>query len=150
VLRDGKIAQYAPPEELYAHPADPDLATFIGDANLLDGILAADSVDTILGKLSYIHNGTGASPDSRVTVLVRPEQIELRSDGDGTRARIVSYGYHGHDAVVGVQPEQGAGGQTILVRVIGGQSLPVSSPVTLHARGPVLAWPKELLTSALR
>jgi iron(III) transport system ATP-binding protein len=150
VLRDGKIAQYAPPEELYAHPADPDLAAFVGDANLLDGVLAADSVDTILGKLEFIPNGIAASPASRVTVLVRPEQIELGEDGNGIRARIVSYGYHGHDAVVRVRPEQGADGQTILVRVIGGQSLPVSSPVTLHARGPVLAWPKELPASALR
>ena len=40
VLRDGKIAQCAPPEDLYRRPADAGLASFIGDANLLEGILA--------------------------------------------------------------------------------------------------------------
>jgi iron(III) transport system ATP-binding protein len=141
VLRDGKIAQCATPEELYSHPVDPDLATFIGDANLLDGVLDAGAVDTILGRLPLPEEGPAQS--GRATVLVRPEQIELRPDGDGTRARIVSYGYHGHDAVVRVQPEQATDGETILVRVIGSQRFPVSAPVTLHTRGPVLAWHRQ-------
>ena len=51
VLRDGRIAQCAAPQDLYARPADPDLARFIGDANLLDGVLDAGMVDTVLGRL---------------------------------------------------------------------------------------------------
>ena len=54
VLRDGRIVQYAAPQDLYARPADPALARFIGGANLLDGTLAStapDVVDTILGRL---------------------------------------------------------------------------------------------------
>jgi len=39
VLRAGQIAQCAPPQELYIRPADPHLARFIGEANLLDGEL---------------------------------------------------------------------------------------------------------------
>src|SRR5581483_2291250 len=102
VLRDGVIAQCATPEELYTSPVDADLATFIGDANLLDGRLAAD-----------------AAPAGPAVVLVRPEQIEIRADGTGPRGAIVSYGYHGHDAVVRVQPDGADDEQTILVRVIG-------------------------------
>ena len=59
VLRDGRIVQYAAPQDLYARPADPALARFIGGANLLDGTLASaapDVVDTILGRLDA---GTG-------------------------------------------------------------------------------------------
>ncbi len=141
VLRAGKIAQCATPEELYSHPVDPDLATFIGDANLLDGTLAGGTVDTVLGRLPVPENGLPQA--GRATVLVRPEQIELSADGDGARARIVSYGYHGHDAVVQVQPE-GTRDKTILVRVIGSQRFPLSAPVTLHTRGPVLAWPEPV------
>src|SRR5450432_3836475 len=51
VLRDGQIAQCAAPQDLYTRPVDADLARFIGDANLLDGIMGADGVDTILGRL---------------------------------------------------------------------------------------------------
>jgi len=141
VLRGGKIAQYAAPEDLYTRPADPELATFIGDANLLAGEHVAGSVQTALGLLPLLHNDHGFPPTGHVTVLVRPEQIALDPGSAGeVCGRVVSYGYHGHDAVVRVQPEQG---ELILVRVLGGQrQLPPGSPVTLSAKGPVIAWGK--------
>jgi iron(III) transport system ATP-binding protein len=137
VLRDGVIAQCAAPEELYSRPADADLARFIGDANLLDGMLTEGAVDTVLGRLP-----ADVAPPGPAVVLVRPEQIEIRQDGAGPRGTVVSYGYHGHDAVVRVQADGAGDDQTILVRIIGGDRLPVSTQVTLHARGPVLVWPK--------
>ena len=160
VLRDGKIAQCAAPQDLYARPVDADLASFIGDANLLDGIMGADLVETILGRLPVQSNGSAAPEPGRVTVLIRPEQIELYSaDADRPAClpgRVVSYGYHGHDAVVLVRPDAGGGGgggggsregggsgQMIIVRTVGGDDLPPGSPVTLRARGPVLAWPHD-------
>jgi iron(III) transport system ATP-binding protein len=145
VLRDGTIAQYDAPEDLYTRPADPDLAAFIGDANLLAGEHVAGSVQTSLGLLPLVHNEPGFPPTGHVTVLVRPEQIELGPPDGEIRATVVSYGYHGHDAVVRVQPETSPAGdedcQPILVRVLGGQrQLPPGSPVTLLAKGPVIAW----------
>jgi iron(III) transport system ATP-binding protein len=119
VLRDGKIAQCAAPQELYDHPVDADLARFIGDANLIDGILGAGVVETILGRLPVLANGTAAPPPGPVTVLIRPEQVELQpvgADGPACLAgRVVAYGYHGHDAVVRVRPEP-ADNRTISVR----------------------------------
>jgi len=140
-LRDGQIAQYATPEDLYARPVDADLATFIGDANLLEGVLNAGAVKTILGTL--LLDEAAALPDGQVTVLVRPEQIELASGGDGIPAKVTSYGYHGHDAVLRVQPERDADGPAITVRIIGEQRLRPGSPVILRARGPVYAWPRD-------
>jgi iron(III) transport system ATP-binding protein len=154
VLRDGRIAQCDAPQDLYDRPADADIARFIGDANLLEGVLEADTVDTILGRLP-IEPGCLASPGSgpahgRVTVLVRPEQVELRTgEANGSPAggadeltgHVVAYGYHGHDAVIHVRPERGAGAPVIVVRTVGGSQLPPGAPVTLRARGPVLAWP---------
>jgi iron(III) transport system ATP-binding protein len=141
-LRDGRIAQCAAPADLYRRPADAELASFIGDANLLDGVLAGGVVSTFLGRLPVDAPAPAAAREGPVTVLVRPEQIDLRPDGDGIAARVVSYDYHGHDAVVHVRPERDAEGRTIIVRVAGGTPLPVGSPVTLRARGPVFAWPK--------
>jgi iron(III) transport system ATP-binding protein len=143
VLRDGAIAQCAPPQDLYTQPADPDLARFVGEANLVDGVLCAGSVDTLLGPLP-VHSRSAVKPGP-VTVLVRPEQIDIRA-GDrarsrGLAARIVAYGYHGHDALVQVKPEQ-PGSPALVVRTLGGCEYPAGSSVTLKARGPVLAWPR--------
>ena len=192
VLRDGKIAQCAAPQDLYARPVDAELASFIGDANLLSGVFGAGVVQTILGSLPVDARGTAVPRPGPVTVLIRPEQVELQAadgsrhadgsghadgsrhadgsgHGDGSRhadgsghgdgsgqagpaaatgpcclaGRVVSYGYHGHDAVVYVQPDQGSGGEEIIVRTLGGRDLPPGSPVTLRAHGPVLAWSRN-------
>jgi iron(III) transport system ATP-binding protein len=142
-LRDGKIAQYAPPEDLYTRPVDAGLAGFVGDANLLEGVLHAGLVKTPLGRLPVDVSGTVPLRPGQVTVLIRPEQIDLEPGGDGVPGRVTSYGYHGHDALVHVQPEHNAGGPPIIVRIVGGRHLPAGSPVTLRVRGPVLAWPRD-------
>src|SRR6185437_3016366 len=77
VLRGGKIAQCAAPLDLYTQPADPELARFVGEANLVDGVLGDEAVETILGSLP-VHSGTRESlSPGKVTVLVRPEQIDI-------------------------------------------------------------------------
>ena len=85
VLRDGKIVQCATPEELYSRPADPELARFIGEANLIDGILADDCVETMLGPLPVQPAARGALEPGPVTVLVRPEQIDISGARNGVR-----------------------------------------------------------------
>jgi iron(III) transport system ATP-binding protein len=153
VLRDGTIAQYATPDELYDRPADPEVARFIGEANLIDGILADGCVDTGLGPLPVRADARSGLAPGPVTVLVRPEQIEIveRSGSHGLAGRIVSLGYHGHDAVVHVEPALPGAGQpgsghpgpgAIIVRTLGGCGRPIGSAVTLRARGPVPAWPR--------
>ena len=169
VLRDGRIVQCDAPQDLYDRPADADIARFIGDANLIEGVLTTDTVDTVLGRLPVEpgclttpgHGGAAGPPgparSGPATVLVRPEQIELHTDeapaGPGTpgwpgvhdgnelSGHVVSYGYHGHDAVIHVRPVHDSAAPTIIVRTLGGPQLPPGAPVTLHARGPVLAWP---------
>jgi iron(III) transport system ATP-binding protein len=142
-LRDGTIAQCAAPEDLYNRPADPELARFVGDANLLEGVLDGGAVKTLLGDLPLDPKAVPAGQPGQVTVLIRPEQIELDPGQDGMAGQVVSYGYHGHDAVVHVRPAFDADGLTIIVRVGGGRHLPVGSPVTLRARGPVFAWARD-------
>jgi iron(III) transport system ATP-binding protein len=174
VLRHGRIAQCAAPQDLYDRPADADIARFIGDANLIEGVLDAGMVDTVLGRLRIepsclasfgpgrgsLADGAAALAGNRTgpaTVLVRPEQVELLAEPaapspaarnrDATSVqlagRVVAYGYHGHDAVIHVRPEHGGDAPTIIVRTLGGPQLPPGSPVTLRARGPVLAWPRS-------
>jgi iron(III) transport system ATP-binding protein len=144
VLRDGKIAQYAAPQELYDRPADAGLAQFIGDANLIDGKMTGDGVQTVFGLLPA---AAGSSPPGPVTVLIRPEQLEVAEPGTSgpgcLPGQVIEYGYHGHDAVLRVQPDQDSALPVLVVRTMGGPPLPPGSPVTLRARGPVLSWARD-------
>ena len=76
-LRDGQIAQYAAPEDLYGRPVDPGLASFVGEANLLEGVLNGAVVKTLLGNLPLDPAAPALGTAGQVTVLIRPEQIEL-------------------------------------------------------------------------
>jgi iron(III) transport system ATP-binding protein len=175
VLRDGGIAQYDAPQELYSRPVDADMARFIGEANLIPGILNGSSVQTLLGVLAVTgadaggdgaagaaRNGSDAAGHRPAMVLIRPEQVELvpgtpgeaggasaepgpagQAGGTGLTGRITGYGYHGHDAVVTVQPEQDPQAPPLTVRTLGGQALSPGSRVTLRAHGPVIAWPQR-------
>jgi iron(III) transport system ATP-binding protein len=159
VLRDGQIAQCTAPEDLYACPVDADLARFIGEANLIEGKLADGEVDTVFGRLAVLPgqpaNGAGRSsagepavpPAGPVTVLLRPEQLELLPSGpdgpDRVSGQVIAYGYHGHDAVVKVQPDHDSGTPVIVIRTMGGPRLAPGSPVTVRALGPVITWPRD-------
>jgi iron(III) transport system ATP-binding protein len=142
-LRDGRIAQCAPPADLYCRPADPRLASFIGDANLVDGVVSGSTVKTLFGCLPLDPAATIPGSAGQVTVLIRPEQIDIVPNEDGLTARVTSNRYHGHDAVLSVQPEDGTGAPPVVVRVTGGPHRPAGSAVTLRARGPVFAWPAD-------
>ncbi len=144
VLRDGRIAQCATPQDLYARPIDDELARFVGDANLIAGVLENTIVETPLGRLAALWHGEPLPPGSPVTVLVRPEQIDLRppdDERDGLDGRVLRAGYHGHDAVLHVQIDQGGAERLLLVRTLGDARLSPGSPVKLAAHGPVPVWP---------
>ncbi|MDO9198707.1 ABC transporter ATP-binding protein [Rhodoferax sp.] len=75
VLRDGRLVQVAPPQELYDRPADAFVASFVGRANLIDGRVAApDAVDTPLGRIATPAHALAMG--TLVRLLVRPEKIE--------------------------------------------------------------------------
>ncbi len=95
VMRDGVIVQQASPAELYAHPVDPWLARFVGDAELLAGSASGDCASTIIGRVPLEHHVSGA-----VEVLVRPEEVVLEAGDDGI---VEAVEFHGHDAVTVVR-----------------------------------------------
>ncbi|PPD15540.1 MAG: ABC transporter ATP-binding protein [Methylobacterium sp.] len=74
VMRDGRILQVDTPERLYARPVSRAVAAFVGQANLLDGVVIDPlNVRTPIGNLAC---GAHAFPRGMaVTVLIRPEAI---------------------------------------------------------------------------
>jgi iron(III) transport system ATP-binding protein len=151
VLRDGRIVQYTAPQNLYSRPADPALARFVGDANLVDGKLcgraAPGMVETALGLLPLEPASEAVEGSGPVTVLIRPEQLELVSEIASAGAEpgtvgghVVAYEYYGHDAVVRIRPDGAAPGHEVMVRTVGGPRLAIGTTVKIRARGPVVAW----------
>ncbi len=167
VLRDGRIGQLASPQELYTRPSDPDVAGFVGEANVLPGVAEPPYVRTVLGALA-VAGGDVAPAGAPVTVLVRPEQVALVAEAEGAACGAVrDLQYYGHDAVVRVDlagpapaaPAAPAGSGAaaaparpvgpLVVRVMGAATCEPGDVVGVAVRGPVLAWarphdPEEL------
>jgi len=151
VLSGGRIQQVGTPRELYACPADPGVARFLGSANLIAGIFGGRSVHTALGELGLDAAGAAAGAaaggppqDGPAVVLVRPEQLELGPpDGAAFVVRVAQSEYFGHDAIVTVVPEQPnptLGAETLVVRITGGDDWARGTVAGVRVRGPVLAW----------
>jgi len=144
VLREGRIAQVASPEEIYTRPADVGVAGFVGQANLLRAVANGGVAKSALGSL---HMTEGAPADGPVTVLIRPEQLRLCAPPECLFAAVVTHHeYYGHDAVVHVRPEEGqeraemSGVPRELVVRTEGQGVPaVGDVVWIKVEGDVLA-----------
>ncbi len=86
VMREGKLEQLAPPTEVYARPATPFVAEFVGLTNRLAGTVSGGTV-TVRGRdLPLADLSTPAGP---VTALVRPEAVTLASDSTGESGPLV-------------------------------------------------------------
>jgi len=149
VIRDGRIAQVGSPRGLYEAPVDPDLAQFVGEANLIEGTSGGSTVETRFGRLPL--RGGGLPVGQALTVLVRPEQLRVApatpaasgtaAGAPGVTARVVELDFHGHDAVIRVVAEAGAV-PPLIVRVAGEVNLAPGASVTLTVDGPVHCWPR--------
>jgi iron(III) transport system ATP-binding protein len=153
VLHDGVITQVGPPRLVYATPADPWTAAFLGTANLLDGEAEAAApggaqVRTALGL--HALNDPGQVGGARnLSVLIRPEQITLTGGGrasdaphqnseDAVTGKVTDTHYHGHDVLVIVDV---AGPGPVQVRLAGVEPPEPGDEVALTVSGPVTAWP---------
>ena len=139
VLRNGLVAHAAPPQELYARPADAALAQFVGDANLLPGVVRDGRAETALGALALTDGSPAFAEGDPVLVLLRPEQLRLlpADAPDSVPGTVTQLDFHGHDTVVTVDtPASGP----LTVRCAGAAALPPGAPVALRATGPVTGW----------
>jgi iron(III) transport system ATP-binding protein len=150
MLRGGRIVQQAAPADMYARPVDAEVATFVGEANLLPGTAGGTEATTACGTVALRDARHGA-----VTVLARPEELRLAdavgADGSAPDAspagvegviRVVEF--YGHDTVYVVEVGDAVGGDGVLR--VRDSAAPVfrrdQRVVVAHSAAPTVAWPR--------
>lgn len=82
VMNQGYIQQIGTPEDIYNEPQNAFVADFIGDSNIVDGLMLQDRLVEILGaKFPCVDEGFGVRKP--VDVVIRPEDIDLVKPEDG-------------------------------------------------------------------
>ncbi|MBK0041011.1 MULTISPECIES: ABC transporter ATP-binding protein [Leuconostoc] len=82
VMNDGVIQQNGTPEDIYDEPINHFVADFIGESNIVDGIMKADYVVHFVGK-DFENVDAGMRPNERVEVVLRPEDLDLTTIENG-------------------------------------------------------------------
>src|SRR5262249_5558827 len=82
VMNHGRLAQVAPPPELYEHPTSRWVAGVSGDVNLLEGaVVAADAGGLAIegqgGRRYRVVAGADVKPGQKVALALRPEKLRL-------------------------------------------------------------------------
>jgi iron(III) transport system ATP-binding protein len=113
VMRRGVIDQVGTPEAVYAEPATPFVATFVGVANLLPAALSGGTANTALGRVALSACPPGAV---RGLAVIRPEHVDLRpvampGDDDGAapagRGRILARRFAGAELHYEIEMDAG-------------------------------------------
>ena len=102
VMDAGKILQIGTPEDIYNEPANAFVADFIGESNILDGIMLEDYKVKMFGQeLTCVDKGF--EKNEPVDVVIRPEDIDIvAADAGhlcGTVTNVIFKGVH-YDTIV--------------------------------------------------
>jgi putrescine transport system ATP-binding protein len=107
VMDQGRLAQVAPPAEIYERPNSRWVADFLGEVTMLEGRVAEPGViETAVGKLR-VAAGAGVHGDT-VWLALRPEKIRLAAERPAPEFNAVSgtiaeVGYRGDTSIYKVQ-----------------------------------------------
>lgn len=76
VMRDGVIQQIGTPQKIYDEPANAFVADFIGESNILSGIMKKDELCSFVGH-DFECVDKGFKPNEPVDIIIRPEDIYI-------------------------------------------------------------------------
>jgi len=133
VMQAGRLLQVGAPIDIYEQPATRFVAHFIGDANLIDGLIAEVEPHAVLvrrGSLGlWVRGEPWARVGQAVTICVRPERVQL-----GTRLEVPT-------ALAATVEERVFSGQTVRYRLT---AMDVRLQATVpYVRGVTLLQPGE-------
>ena len=95
VMADGKIQQIGSPTDIYNEPENAFVADFIGESNIVDGIMLEDGKVKFSGHIFDCVDG-GFDSREQVDVVVRPEDVDIVSTDKGMlRGKVTSVTFKG-------------------------------------------------------
>ena len=94
VMTDGAVQQYGTPKTIYDEPANAFVANFIGESNILSGIMKRDFCVEFCGA-RFECLDKGFEPDERVDLVIRPEDITLNRKKGALKGKILSSVFKG-------------------------------------------------------
>ncbi|NLN13974.1 MAG: ABC transporter ATP-binding protein [Tissierellia bacterium] len=88
VMNKGKIQQIGTPIDIYNEPKNAFVAKFIGESNIIDGVMHEDFVVEIAGAIfDCVDKGFGKK--ELVDVVIRPEDLMIKPVGEGKLQGVV-------------------------------------------------------------
>ena len=88
VMDGGKIQQVGTPEEVYNNPANRFVANFIGEINMVEGVMVEDGVVSFEDK-KFQCQAEGFAPGEKVDVVLRPNHIDVVPKENGMLKGVV-------------------------------------------------------------
>ena len=119
VMDAGKIVQVGTPTEIYRHPRDRFVASFVGESNLIEAevVQKRGTTMTLRNRAGFVFSAESrdAIDVGRATVLVRPERIAISDapTANSIPAVVTSALFLGEILRVEARME---GGETLLIR----------------------------------
>ena len=82
VMADGEIQQIGTPTDIYNEPKNAFVADFIGESNIIDGVMIADKKVKLASHIFDCVDG-GYEPNEPVDVVIRPEDVDVVAPESG-------------------------------------------------------------------
>ena len=76
VINDGEIQQSGTPVDIYDEPINRFVADFIGESNIVDGVMVEDFKVQFTGK-TFNCVDQGMRPNEKIDIVIRPEDLEI-------------------------------------------------------------------------
>ena len=88
VMQGGNILQIGTPQDIYNEPINAFVADFIGESNIVEGVMRRDYYVEFAGR-GFDCVDFGFDPDQRVDVVIRPEDIDIVPAEEGMWTGVV-------------------------------------------------------------
>ncbi len=89
VMDGGKIQQIGSPTDIYNEPVNAFVADFIGESNIIDGVMRADYKVTLAGH-TFDCLDKGFNKNEPVDVVIRPEDVDIVAPEKGMLNGVVT------------------------------------------------------------
>lgn len=104
VMHNGKIQQKGTPVDIYNEPKNSFVAGFIGESNIIDGIMKKDLLVNFAGQ-DFICLDSGFEKNESVDVVIRPEDVKFDRENGRVKGCVQSVVFKGVHYEMHIQTE---------------------------------------------